>query len=110
MAQQILDYVTQRRNVTFAELVRGIEGFGGGDLQIELQGKTHSNIVMWVGLTKAGVDALEELRVGKHIHPTPTSLLTYLHDGIMLKYPLARSIRHYKKPHWAPVVLNPGSH
>lgn len=32
--------------------------------------------------------------------------LVYLVDGKVLTLPLAKSLRHYKKPHWLPVVLS----
>ena len=32
--------------------------------------------------------------------------LVYLVDGKILALPLAKSLRHYKQPHWLPVVLS----
>jgi hypothetical protein len=48
------------------------------------------------------------LRAARKIHPVPTSRLTYIIDGKFLSLPIAKNERHYKKPHWLPVVLNPG--
>jgi hypothetical protein len=109
MAEQILKIVTERRTVTFVELQNSIAGFGGGDKEISLNGDGYSNIVLWGGLTDAAVAALEELRVSRAIHPIPAAPLTYLIDGAMMRMPVAKSKRHYKKPHWAPVVFNPGA-
>jgi len=100
MAQQILDLVRRQRNVSFVELER-IEGFGGGKLELGLEG----NFVLWTGLTPEAVAALDELR--GFIYPRPAHLLVYLHDGQGLDLPIAKSARHYKKPHWLPVVFNP---
>ena len=108
MAEQIVELVEERRSVSFAELENMIPGFGGGDKQWVLEGEGFSNIIMWVGLTDAACDALEELRAARRIHPTPASFLVYLIDGRMLQLPLAKRKRHYKKPHWAPIVFNPG--
>jgi hypothetical protein len=107
MADAILQLVTQRRTVSFAELGR-LDGFSGGDLQIGLSNDVISNVVLWSGLTQAAVDALDELRVARKIHPVPTTPLVYLIDGQMLKLPIVKSKRHYKKPHWLPMVFNPG--
>ena len=104
MAEQILEMVTDRRGVTFAELEQ-IDGFSGGDLALMLG----ENIFMWTGLTEKAADAIGELRDLKQIHPVPTSVMTYAIDGKMLNLPLAKARRAYKTPHWIPVVFNPGS-
>lgn len=108
MAGKILELVTARRTVSFAEMEDMIPGFGGGDQQISFNGKRSSNVVLWFGLTMEACDALEELREQHKIHPIATSALTYLIDGKHVKMPVARALRHYKKPHWLPVVFNPG--
>lgn len=108
MAAAILQLVTECKHVTFAELSQMIEGFGGGELCLSLETDELSNAVMWVGMTQAAIDALEELRLAKAIHPVPTVPLVYLIDGSMLKLPICKSKRHYKKPHWLPMVFNPG--
>jgi hypothetical protein len=109
MAEQIFDLVSSRRTVTFAELENHIEGFGGGDKTLIYDGDRCSNIVLWAGLTDAAIDAMEELRIAKRIHPIPANILTYLMDGKCLRLPIAKAGRHYKKPHWVPVVFNPGA-
>lgn len=104
MAEQILEMVTQRRTVTFAELDQ-IDGFSGGDLALMLG----ENIIMWSGLTEKACDAIGELRASRQIHPVPTSALTYAYERKVLNLPLAKARRAYKRPHWIPVVFNPGS-
>lgn len=108
MAEQILDYVSKYRNVTFAELTRNIEGFGGGDIALAIDNSRASNFVLWVGLTEQAYEAVTRLQSEQKIHVDPTPLLTYIIDGCCLRLPVAKTIRHYKKPHWSPVVLNPG--
>jgi hypothetical protein len=108
MAEKILELVTAYKHVTFAELDQKIEGFSGGELQISINNEQASNIVLWQGLTEEGVSALEELRQAKKIHQLPAHVLSYLHDGKMLKLPLAKRPQHYKTQHWTPVCFNPG--
>src|SRR5262249_51527203 len=94
---------------TFAELDQKIEGFSGGELQIGIDNEKASNIVLWERVTGEGLNALEEVRQAKKIHQVPAHVLSYLHDGKMLRLPLAkRRPQHYKTPHWAPVCFNPG--
>jgi hypothetical protein len=100
MATQILKIVTERRNVSFAELSRSVEGFDG-ELGLILN---DFNICLWPHLSQAAVDALEELRLAKAIYPKPTSVLVYLADGAVPNMPIARGRRRYKRPHWAPLV------
>jgi hypothetical protein len=95
--------VLKRDNVTFAELSR-LEGFAG-DFEIHVNHEKVSNIVIWSGLSQEAMDALEVIRQEGEYSLEPTSVLTYLMDGVTLNLPLAKSVRHYKKPHWAPAVL-----
>lgn len=107
MAEQIVELVEARRHVSFAELCREIEGFDGGELELRVPGCT--NIVLWSGMTDAACDAIEELQKADRIHQVPASWMTYLIDGAALKLPIVKTARrHYKKPHWLPVVFNPG--
>lgn len=42
-----------------------------------------------------------------HVRMTPTILLTYLIDGGPIPaYPVVKTARKYKKPHWIPVVFD----
>jgi hypothetical protein len=96
-----------RDNLTFAELMR-LEGFAG-DQELVLTAAATSNIVLWAGLSAEAADALKVLLEAGECHFRPTSPLTYLCDGMMLKYPLVKRSRHYKTAHWAPCVLKPGA-
>lgn len=104
MAAEILAMVRKKRHVSFAELQR-IEGFGGGHVELRFDSK---NIVLWQGLTEAAAAAIGELRQAQLIHPVPTVLLTYLVDGRIPRLPIAKHFRHYKNPHWLPVVFDVG--
>jgi len=59
-------------------------------MQIGITNEQASNIVLWQGLTQEGLNVLEELRQAKKIHQLPAHLLSYLHDGKMLRLPLAK--------------------
>jgi hypothetical protein len=61
MADQILDLITRRQSVSFAELDRHIEGFKGGEYKLVLGER---NIVLWQGITKAGINALQLCQIG----------------------------------------------
>jgi hypothetical protein len=110
MAERLLELVRRRRCVSFVEMEREIEGFGGGDMSLGIENDKVSNIMLWWGMTPAAVDAMAELRKQQLIHPIPTTILTYMIDGRVPQLPLAKGRRHYKKLHWAPTVFNPGPH
>jgi len=107
MAEKILALVTERGNVSFAELNREIEGFTGGQVSLMAEGPKHSNIVMWANMTEEGAAAIEALRAaGAIVAKSASTPLVYAIDGVMLALPIAKARRHYKRPHWAPTVLN----
>ena len=106
MADEILSLVKARPYCSFAEINRTIQGFSGGDLAFISEGPKHSNIVIWVGMTQEGFAAIDSLLKSGSIKAEPAGLLTYIIDGIALTMPLAKKRCHYKKPHWAPTVLN----
>jgi hypothetical protein len=103
MAEQIFALVDRQNHVTFAELSR-LEGFSG-DREVEMR----PNCLLWTGVSEEAAQALLGLIKEQRVHFHPTTSLTYLIDGTMLRLPLARSVREYKKPHWLPVVINRGA-
>lgn len=71
----------------------------------------YENIVVWVfsndeaqEVWKMIIQLLKE--DGKGIQLQNTQAIVYLVDGKTLSFPLAKSIREYKTPHWLPVVLS----
>jgi hypothetical protein len=64
--------------------------------------------VLWQGVTEAAAAAIGELHRRQLIHPVPTPLLVYMVDGTIPRLPIAKQFRHYKKPHWLPVVFDRG--
>ncbi|MHA1137253.1 MAG: hypothetical protein ACTSSE_12275 [Candidatus Thorarchaeota archaeon] len=67
----------------------------------------YENIILWVNMSKEVVDALNELVKDEWVDITQTEVLVYLADGAGLRLDTAKSKRHYKKPRWLPIVLNP---
>lgn len=96
--------VLKQDHVTFTELSR-IEGFSGGGLTWSIRNEKISNVVIWVDMTREAVDAIETIIAEGKYEMVPTTPLTYLIDGSMLKLPLAKSVRHYKKEHWVPTIF-----
>jgi len=102
--KQILEYVQERGNVSFAELMRLGGDAAKGDQALCLE--EYPNLIMWAGMSQPFIKAIEELLEEGRLVEKPTSLLVYMADGMLLRMPLAKSKRHYKKPRWTPVVFN----
>lgn len=98
-------FIEQKDYVTFVNLIEFFES------HIELKGDWYiaepqnPTIILWKGMSEEFVNAIAELLKEEKIFIFPTSHLTYMADGGLLKLPLARSIRNYKKPHWLPVCF-----
>lgn len=107
LAAAILDLVTHRDFVSFAEIQRHLGEFSlKGHIALEI----HPNVVLWTGMSEQFFDALELLRCSRLIHLEPAPLLVYLIGGAVLTLPSAKRIPKggYKDLHWLPVVLRPG--
>jgi len=94
----------QGNGLTFVELLQHIPYLKGDSAYIH----RGTNIVFWVGLSSECIDTLIELINAETIRPTPTLPLTYFVDGQVPKFPIAKSSRKYKKPHWAPITFSLG--
>lgn len=71
----------------------------------------HKNIVVWVfsneEMAEVWTTIIDCLRAeNKGIELRAAQPIVYLVDGKTLTFPLAKSLRNYKKPHWLPVVLS----
>jgi len=107
LLEKIKKYIDDNRGgVSFAELSK-IDGFNG-DREISFDSAKFSNIIVWSGVSEEAVSSLRKLVDNKSYHFHPTSSLTYMADGAMLNIPIAKSVRHYKTPHWIPTVINIG--
>lgn len=106
MKQKICEYVERNKAVSFAELDQFIgENFRG---TWAIESARRKNVIFWAGLSEEAIKSLNELVQEEKIHYDLTQSLTYVIDGCMIKYPIVKQDRDYKKPHWLPVVLNPG--
>jgi hypothetical protein len=87
--------------VSLVELAR-LEGFEGN---LEVKGEP-PNRVLWHGVSQEGLDAINMLLEQGLIVCRSTNPLVYLIDGALLRYPIARRWKSYKKPHWMPVTFS----
>ncbi|NEV62423.1 hypothetical protein [Thiorhodococcus minor] len=103
MEQAILDLIKHLGGgVSFIELCQRIDGFAG-DHACTLNGQ----VVLWQGLSDAGIAALIQLQASSQIALVACSPLVYFIDGQMLRLPIAKRRHHaYKRPHWYPVTLS----
>lgn len=107
LADQIEQFISSRKHVSFVELVNRFPRIKG-DLSLCF-GKTQ-NIILWNGISESFGDIFEFLwRERCSICIVPTSPIVYMADGAVPNMPLAKGNYGYKSPHWSPVVLNPGS-
>jgi len=110
LTDDIEAFVKQRDYVTFVE-IQNLRGRGAlrGDCGLEIPGR--EDLVLWGGMSDELGEALDELIRAGRIHLVPASRLTYLVDGGSMRLPLAKRPmgKPYKKPHWLPCCLRPGS-
>ena len=89
--------------VSFANLSE-IPGFSG-NTGMEVENK---NIFIWFTCTEEAIQAIKELLNEKQIELHSTSHMTYIIDGCVPGYPVAKSDRHYNTPRWQPMALKKG--
>jgi hypothetical protein len=111
--QEILKLIKDLDYVSFAEMSRHIPGFKG-DCEMFLTGShkaafSNGNIVLWSGLSKEAIAAINSLVRHRKIRGVPAATrLVYMADGNMLRYPLVKRAGDYKTPHWLPMVYRLG--
>jgi hypothetical protein len=66
----------------------------------------NENIILWEGLSEQCIGVLAALLRANKISIQPASERTYLADGGILRLPLVKANRRYKKPHWLPVTFS----
>lgn len=102
LKERVWEYIKRYNHVSFAELKREFPEFDGN---YEKAIREH-NIILWSGISLEMIEAIDSLIKEKLIDIYPTTPLVYMADGAVLSLPIAKSMRKYKKPHWAPVVFN----
>lgn len=100
----LLELVTVRRYVTFAEIGRFLAGRVEGN--ITLHHPASPNLIIWEELNETIINAISELMQGKRIMMYPCQVSTYITDGARLRLPVARHKAQYKRPHWLPMYLD----
>jgi hypothetical protein len=104
MTTRIYEYIKTHKGTSFAELSR-LEGFT--DENGDAFGEPSKNIIFWNQISKEAMKALKSLAVEELLLVADCGTLPYMVDGITLNMPIARQTsRTYKKPHWAPVLLD----
>jgi hypothetical protein len=105
LKDRVVAYIESTDYVSYAELASHFPEFKDGEFAISLR----QNLILWVNMTQEAAQVVEELRAEKRIVVNPSSLLVYLCDGMSLNMPIAKRVRDYKKPHWAPTTLRPAA-
>lgn len=103
LEDRIVEFIRQRRYVTFVELERYFGEFSG-EYTWWLDGRC--NLLLWSGMSEVFIDTLSALLKRGAVVMRPASLLTYLVDGCILKLPLAKGRYRYRTPHWVPVCFD----
>ena len=102
MRDAILNEIRNRGAASFVNLQNAVEGFKG-DREMYL---SDYEWVYWIGISSEAIEVINSLQKDRLIELNPCHLLIYMVDGEVLKLPLVRSARKYKKPHWMPVTFS----
>lgn len=91
--------------VSFVELKKHFKGTSGNK-EFSIRGNNYSNIVLWADMSEEFCDVMENIEASGEIEMLPTTPIVYACDGMMLRLPIAQSMRHYKSPRWLPVAFD----
>jgi hypothetical protein len=95
----IVAFIAERQGVSCVELGRE---FGEGNHILELK----HNLITVFGVSGEVAMALVELISVSEIVAIPSEVLVYVIDGVVPGWPIAKSAREYKNPHWLPVTFD----
>lgn len=102
MKNKIMGFIRTRGNgVSFVELEDHISGFKG-DFEY---GDFDQNLLYWSGISEEAISAIQDLVRDGRLTMKRTDFLVYLIDGKILKMPIAKSIRAYKRLRWLPILF-----
>jgi hypothetical protein len=103
----VLRYVQEKGDVSFAELENTFRGFSDpGDEGCAFE--IGNNLILWTGMSREAFNLIEGLFLEKAIDFRTSSHLVYLLNGRTLNLPLAKQRKSYKDPRWLPVTICPG--
>ena len=91
--------------VSFAELKNYFRDTSGIK-QFSIRGNSYSNIVLWCDMSEKFCDVMENVEASCEIEMVQVNPVVYVIDGILLRLPIAQSMRHYKSPRWLPVAYD----
>ena len=89
--------------LSFVELCRFLP-IARGESNIEFE----KNLWLWNGVSLEIIAVLNELISEGAIHYEVCGMYTYLHDGGGLTLPIGEAHKHYRSPHWLPLVIKLG--
>ena len=94
--------------VSFAEIEDLFSPFMDvhGEQAVTLPG--YPNIILWMNMSSALCQVIEELVTDKVLTYSPVEWLVYVADRKILSLPLATRPEVYDTPHWLPVAFDPG--
>jgi len=93
-------------NETYASLINhmNMPELTSGDKTI---GDSTRNIILWTGVSREFAETFNSLvRDERIVVLTSTHILSYLIDGAVLPYPIAKRYRVYNNTHWMPASIN----
>lgn len=108
-----IDLITANRaGTSIVEIKNALEARGlATEGEIAVETGNCPNLIVWAGMSQDFADVLKAVLCDKRVRPSPTSFMTYLHDGQALTFPLAQKPpkNGYREPHWVPVCfgINP---
>lgn len=97
----LFDYLRNNDLVTFVELLARFPEMQGD----QWMAKDNPNLVVWDGLTDAGIDAIQELLTEKRAFFWVVPPSVYVAQGVTLTLPIATR-GDYTDRHWMPVALH----
>lgn len=105
LPDRVVEYITNRKHVSFVELQREFPEAKGEHC---MNSKMASTIVYWEGLSPTFIDVLIDLLDQERIHACPCDPIVYWADGQVPNLPVLKRAYLYKTRHWLPIVFNPG--
>jgi hypothetical protein len=101
MSEQIMEYIGQNGDASFANLMYLFGEEAKGDRALEVL----PNVILWANMSPTLIEALAAVKHLLEVHVT--SVLVYLSDGQSLTLPIGKRVPKdgFDKPHWVPVLL-----
>lgn len=107
--QPAIDYILAHPGTSFIELERVYEAETGQSAEGNYAMDIAPHLCIWANVSKDFVDFVNAIKASLLAYAYPTSVLTYVIDGKMLRMPIAQRVpkNGYKADHWIPTVFYP---